>query len=158
MWRCTYFKDDRRNLSIVRSPSFILSLRAFGINLQPQMGSESDIHFHMSIRFHENCIVRNTRQGGRWGREERGGGLPLSMGQHFQMMIAVYPNCFKVHGHSNDKTDLNFVSRQRRPTNLTSSAPQYIAVFFIVFILVKRNRCNHVTIALHSLLIKQFGS
>ena len=64
--------------------------------MKPQYGSDNDIHFHMSIRFHENCIVRNTKQSGRWGSEERGGGLPLSKGQHFQMMISVNQYCLKV--------------------------------------------------------------
>ena len=70
--------------------------RASVINLKPQIGSDNDIYLHMSIRFNENCIVRNTKQAGRYGSEERGGGLPLSKGQNFQMLIAVHQNCFKV--------------------------------------------------------------
>ena len=61
------------------------------------MGADQDIHFHMSIRFHQNCIVRNTCQGSRWGKEERAGGMPLTKGQNFQMLIAVHQNCFKVY-------------------------------------------------------------
>ena len=66
------------------------------INLKPQMGPKSDIYFHLSIRFHQNCIVRNTKQSGSWGREERDGGMPISKGYIFQMIIAVHQDCFKV--------------------------------------------------------------
>ena len=77
------------------------------INLKPQVGSDNDINLHMSIRFHENCIVRNTKQGGRYGSEERGGGLPLGKGQNFHMLIAVHPHCFKVSINGRHFADYN---------------------------------------------------
>ena len=82
------------NMRVTLLNYFIFS--ASVINLKPQMGQENDIYCHFSIRFHQNCIVRNTKQSGSWGREERDGGMPMSKGQAFHMIIAVHQDCFKV--------------------------------------------------------------
>ena len=56
-----------------------------------------DIAFHFNPRFRENCIVRNTKTGGKWGSEERqGSGLPFMPGSMFDLKILVEPNCYKV--------------------------------------------------------------
>ncbi len=56
-----------------------------------------DIAMHFNPRFKENCIVRNTRTGGKYGSEERNGpGLPFSPGAMFDLKILVEPNSYKV--------------------------------------------------------------
>ncbi|KAE8736660.1 Galectin [Frankliniella occidentalis] len=70
----------------------------FVINLQcgGAPASVSDIALHISVRFDQNCVVRNTQQGGGWQHEERDGGLPLRRGGHFQMLIMCEGHGFKI--------------------------------------------------------------
>ena len=71
----------------------------FEVNLQcggasPEM---SDIALHLSVRFDQGAVVRNTRLGG-WQHEEREGGLPhhLHKGGPFQLLLMCEPHGFKV--------------------------------------------------------------
>ncbi|XP_062406285.1 galectin-5-like [Sardina pilchardus] len=61
----------------------------------------NDIALHINPRFNEGgkqILVRNHRQGERWGREERNiqGPFPFAPGQPFEMKILVTYNEFKV--------------------------------------------------------------
>lgn len=60
------------------------------------MGPQADVTFHMSIRFREHAVVRNTKQNGTWGPEERAGGMPFRQEQPFQVMILVQQHSYKV--------------------------------------------------------------
>ncbi|XP_034235523.1 32 kDa beta-galactoside-binding lectin-like [Thrips palmi] len=71
----------------------------FELNLQcggaePSM---SDIALHVSVRFDQYCVVRNTKQGG-WQHEERDGGIPGTVrpGAAFQMLVRCEPHAFKI--------------------------------------------------------------
>lgn len=41
------------------------------LNLRSGKNEEENIILHFSVRFHENVIIRNSRQNGEWGIEER---------------------------------------------------------------------------------------
>lgn len=61
----------------------------------------NDIALHINPRFNEGgkqVLVRNHRQGERWGKEERTiqGPFPFAPGQPFEMKILVTYNEFKV--------------------------------------------------------------
>ncbi|XP_063895265.1 galectin-5 isoform X1 [Helicoverpa armigera] len=55
----------------------------FWIDLQCSV----DVAIHISPRFDEMEIVRNTFTAGAWGKEERRGGMPLCRGDPFDMLI-----------------------------------------------------------------------
>lgn len=46
-------------------------LHRVNINFQSGKSDEADIILHLSIRFHDDIIVRNSKIGGSWGDEER---------------------------------------------------------------------------------------
>ena len=56
-----------------------------------------DVAFHFNPRFKENCVVRNSRIGGKWIKEERDGdGMPFVPGNAFEIKITVEPDWYKV--------------------------------------------------------------
>lgn len=67
-----------------------------GINLVTGFDPNSDKALHLSIRFDQNCVVRNHQEYGQWGREERLGVFPFSIGRDFTMMIAVERNNYRI--------------------------------------------------------------
>ncbi|XP_043976043.1 galectin-6-like isoform X2 [Gambusia affinis] len=55
-----------------------------------------DIAFHLNPRVKEGVVVRNTRTGGKWGKEERElSGSPFTEGQYFDMSIRCGNQKFK---------------------------------------------------------------
>ena len=66
------------------------------MNLLTGAESHSDHALHLSFRFPEHVVVLNTMQGGSWQSEERHHNMPVQQGQHFQMLIYVQPDKFKV--------------------------------------------------------------
>ena len=70
----------------------------FNINLD----CGADIAFHFDTRFHFgsdiNTIVRNAKQNGSWGPEERQTSVsfPFCQDMFFDMIILAEHNCFKV--------------------------------------------------------------
>lgn len=68
------------------------------MNIQcgPGVNPRDDMALHLNVRIPENCVVRNHLQGMSWGNEDISGGLPLQLGQPFQILILCEPNMFKV--------------------------------------------------------------
>lgn len=57
-------------------------------------GSEAALHFNP--RLDESAVVFNSKEGGAWGREERGRGIPFQRGQPFEVLLIPTPDGFKV--------------------------------------------------------------
>lgn len=52
---------------------------------------------HFNPRFTENCVVRNSMIDGKWGEEEREGGLPLIKGQEFTISFVSTGEVFVIY-------------------------------------------------------------
>lgn len=75
----------------------------FVVNLQNgQQQEPNEIPLHLSIRFndpsnpHTPVVVRTNRSYGNWGSEERDGPSPFVRGGHFDMLILIEHNEFKI--------------------------------------------------------------
>ncbi|XP_054565070.1 galectin-9B-like [Eptesicus fuscus] len=79
---------------ITISGTVLSNAQRFHINLC----SGNDIAFHMSPRFNENAVVRNTQTNNCWGPEERGltRNMPFVRGQAFLVWIKCEGHCLKV--------------------------------------------------------------
>lgn len=74
-----------------------LAKNRFNINLMTSPDKEADIAFHFNPRFDQGCVVRNTREGGNWGVEERDPSTnPFAPGQGFNILILVEEDQFRV--------------------------------------------------------------
>ncbi|PZC78686.1 hypothetical protein B5X24_HaOG217246 [Helicoverpa armigera] len=60
------------------------------------MSTNVDVAFHLNPRFDHMAVVRNTLIDEEWGEEERTGGIPLSRGEDFDMLIVCDIRCWKV--------------------------------------------------------------
>ncbi|XP_016020772.2 galectin-7 isoform X2 [Rousettus aegyptiacus] len=66
----------------------------FYVNLLcSEEGSEAALHFNP--RLDESVVVFNTKEGGAWGREERGRGFPFQRGQPFEVLLIPTQDGFK---------------------------------------------------------------
>lgn len=66
-----------------------------GSSVQPR----ADVAFHFNPRFHRSpCIVCNTLQDQRWGREEVLHHNPFTAGSAFEILVLVQRDSFKVSG------------------------------------------------------------
>ncbi|XP_029283605.1 galectin-8 isoform X2 [Cottoperca gobio] len=64
-----------------------------GSSLTPR----ADVAFHFNPRFKRSpCIICNSLQGERWGREETLYVKPFSVGETFELVVLVLPDKFKV--------------------------------------------------------------
>ncbi|PNF22381.1 hypothetical protein B7P43_G17260 [Cryptotermes secundus] len=74
------------------------SANRFAINLQcgPRTSPRDDIALHVSPRFNESYITRNSLQNMAWGVEENHGHMPLSRGQGFEIIILCDPTHYKI--------------------------------------------------------------
>jgi hypothetical protein len=70
----------------------------FAINLQcgPRTSPRDDIALHISPRFNEGYITRNSLQNMTWGVEENHGHMPVVRGQGFEIVILCDPTHYKV--------------------------------------------------------------
>ncbi|KAK3092722.1 hypothetical protein FSP39_006528 [Pinctada imbricata] len=82
-------------------------LSSFYVNLADP-GPSNDIGFHFNPRLNKNAVIRNSMLGGKWGREERGGGMPFHRGQHFSMGIQVLDREYRVMVNNNHFCSFNF--------------------------------------------------
>lgn len=55
-----------------------------------------DIALHVSPKFHEKHVVRNSVQNMHWGHEEKHGHMPIHPGQTFELIILCDPHHYKV--------------------------------------------------------------
>ncbi|XP_053330184.1 galectin-4-like isoform X2 [Spea bombifrons] len=68
----------------------------FGVDLLNS--ATRDIYLHINPRFREGALVRNTKDRGNWGPEERHVSyMPFTQGQSFQMEIRNEGGCFGVY-------------------------------------------------------------
>jgi len=65
----------------------------FTIDLNDANGNTA---LHLSTRFSEGAVVRNSKNNNQWGQEERGGSFPFSKNQPFQLQILCDPQSFKI--------------------------------------------------------------
>lgn len=68
------------------------SANSFSFNLLGHGGHA----LHINPRFNENAVVRNSEHHGAWGQEERQGPFPFQKGQHFELIILVENDKYKV--------------------------------------------------------------
>lgn len=55
-----------------------------------------DIALHVSPNLHSGHIDRNSVQHMSWGHEEKHGGMPVRLGETFEMVILCDPQFYKV--------------------------------------------------------------
>ncbi|KAL8219864.1 UNVERIFIED_CONTAM: hypothetical protein K2H54_035164 [Gekko kuhli] len=68
------------------------STNSFRVNFMS--GSDIVLHFNPRFKGHDT-IVLNTCQGGKWGKEERHG-MPLKLGQHFEIIFIINSDSYQV--------------------------------------------------------------
>ncbi|XP_054713004.1 LOW QUALITY PROTEIN: galectin-4-like [Uloborus diversus] len=68
----------------------------FQVNLLTGLDASSDRALHVSVRFPQRIVVRNSMERGVYGFEERQGLFPFQTGQEFTMMILVEPTSYRI--------------------------------------------------------------
>lgn len=70
----------------------------FAVNYQlgPTLNPRDDIAIHVSPRFPEGFVTRNSIESMTWGMEENSGPLWIHPGQKFEMMILCDYHCYKI--------------------------------------------------------------
>ncbi|XP_040590542.1 galectin-7 [Mesocricetus auratus] len=81
----------------------------FHINLLCSEEQEADAALHFNPRLDTSEVVFNTKEQGKWGREERGSGIPFQRGQPFEVLIITTEEGFKA--VVGDKEYLHFQHR-----------------------------------------------
>ncbi|XP_008852148.1 galectin-7 [Nannospalax galili] len=67
----------------------------FHVNLLCSEEQGADAALHFNPRLDTSEVVFNTKEQGKWGREERGAGIPFQRGQPFEVLIIVTEDSFK---------------------------------------------------------------
>ncbi|KAF8768485.1 Galectin-4 like protein [Argiope bruennichi] len=68
----------------------------FEVNLNTGFDPSSDRALHISCRFDQHCVVRNSYERGCWSIEERQGSFPFSAGRDFTLMIMAEIGCYRI--------------------------------------------------------------
>ncbi|CAL1294161.1 unnamed protein product, partial [Larinioides sclopetarius] len=68
----------------------------FEINLNTGFDSSSDRALHISVRFDQHCVVRNSYEMGCWNVEEKNGSFPFSTGREFTLMIMAEMGFYRI--------------------------------------------------------------
>lgn len=68
----------------------------FYVNLLSSDQKDSETVLHFNPRLDESTVVFNTLEQGKWGKEERGKGIPFQSGQPFEVLLITTPEGFKV--------------------------------------------------------------
>ncbi|KAK7874239.1 hypothetical protein R5R35_006278 [Gryllus longicercus] len=102
----------------------------FGINLQcgPNTVPRDDIALHISCRFPENTIVRNSLQNMNWGPEETFGHMPLARGQGFEIIVLCDPDHYKIAVNGQHFTEYIHRIPYQRVSHLTIDGDVTIAM------------------------------
>ena len=66
------------------------------VSSSPYNYTTDNMPFHISVRFQEDAVIRNTKTNGRWGTEEREGGMPFYPGRPFVVTVFVQKDGFEV--------------------------------------------------------------
>ncbi|XP_033616536.1 galectin-7-like, partial [Fukomys damarensis] len=61
--------------------------KRFHVNLLLSDGQDADAALHFNPRMDESVVVLNSKDSGKWGREERGAGLPFQGGRPFDLLL-----------------------------------------------------------------------
>ncbi|XP_049642614.1 galectin-4-like isoform X2 [Suncus etruscus] len=73
------------------------NMRRFQVNFAMGPEPEGDIAFHFNPRFDGwDKVVFNSRNSGNWGSEERKLKMPFTKGEHFEMVVMVLQEHYKV--------------------------------------------------------------
>ncbi|XP_048185820.1 galectin-4 isoform X3 [Perognathus longimembris pacificus] len=73
------------------------NMKRFHVNFLVGQDPEADIAFHFNPRFDGwDKVVFNTKQGGKWGAEEKKRSMPFSKGNHFELVFMVLDEHYKV--------------------------------------------------------------
>ncbi|XP_004601116.2 galectin-7 [Sorex araneus] len=67
----------------------------FYVNLLCGDDKASEAALHFNPRLDESTVVFNTLEQGKWGKEERGKGIPIQGGQPFEVLLITTPEGFK---------------------------------------------------------------
>ncbi|XP_049975198.1 galectin-7 isoform X2 [Alexandromys fortis] len=67
----------------------------FHINLLCSEEQGADAALHFNPRLDTSEVVFNTKEQGKWGREERGSGIPFQRGQPFEVLLIATEDGFK---------------------------------------------------------------
>ncbi|XP_049643431.1 galectin-7 [Suncus etruscus] len=67
----------------------------FYVNLLSSDQKDSETVLHFNPRLDESTVVFNTLEQGKWGKEERGKGIPFQSGQPFEVLLITTPEGFK---------------------------------------------------------------
>ena len=70
--------------------------RRFHVNLLCGEEQGADAALHFNPRLDTSEVVFNTKEQGKWGREERGTGIPFERGQPFEVLLIATEEGFKV--------------------------------------------------------------
>lgn len=68
----------------------------FHVNLLCGEEQGADAALHFNPRLDTSEVVFNTKEQGKWGREERGTGIPFERGQPFEVLLIATEEGFKV--------------------------------------------------------------
>ncbi|XP_037055522.1 galectin-7 [Peromyscus leucopus] len=67
----------------------------FHVNLLCSEEQGADAALHFNPRLDTSEVVFNSKQQGKWGREERGSGIPFQRGQPFEVLLITTDEGFK---------------------------------------------------------------
>lgn len=70
--------------------------RRFHVNLLCGEEQEADAALHFNPRLDTSEVVFNTKEQGKWGREERGAGIPFRRGEPFEVLLIATEEGYKV--------------------------------------------------------------
>ncbi|KAH9509310.1 Galectin-4 [Bulinus truncatus] len=105
--------------------------KSFSINLCAGPNFDHDVALHYNPRFDQNKVVKNDKQGGKWGKEEVDGTLPVGKDQNFEFRIKVTQQGFQILVNNTQVCTFNHRMPVERANHLYLNGD--IAVFFIQF-------------------------